>query len=160
KKDLLQTAGIRLEYLRTREEAKRLVEDSEVAAVLVFGPRFSETVARCSFLAGGLKPFYRDGVKIRLDPPEEPEAGESGAEHDPDMLDVELLWDPTQRTAMSMTRQVAQVTLLRVVLPWMIGRAFDRIGDPAFMEMLGKEVPGYQFIPNFIKPALGKGVKK
>jgi ABC-type Na+ efflux pump permease subunit len=35
---------------------------------------------------------------------------------------------------------VAQVTLLRVILPWMIGRAFERLSDPAFIEILGKEV--------------------
>jgi ABC-type Na+ efflux pump permease subunit len=160
KKDLLQTAGIRLEYLQSRAEAKRLVEDGELAAVLVFGPRFSETVARCSFLGNGINPFYRDGIKIRLDPPEQGDGTPAELADETDMLDVELLWDPTQQTAMSMTRQVAQVTLLRVVMPWMIGRAFDKVGDPAFMEMLGKEVPGYQFIPNFLKPALGSGIKK
>src|SRR5262249_12510896 len=114
----------------------------------------------CSFLGNGINPFYRDGIKIRLDPPERGDGTPAELADETDMLDVELLWDPTQQTAMSMTRQVAQGTLLRVVMPWMIGRAFDKVGDPAFMEMLGKEVPGYQFIPDFLKPALGSGIKK
>jgi ABC-type Na+ efflux pump permease subunit len=37
--------------------------------------------------------------------------------------------------------QVAQTTLLRVVLPWMIGRAFEKVGDPVFINKLRKE-PG------------------
>ena len=37
--------------------------------------------------------------------------------------------DPTQLTAASIIEQVGQVTMLRVVLPWMIGRAFEKIGD-------------------------------
>ena len=41
---------------------------------------------------------------------------------------VEVLRDPTQAVAASIIEQVAQVTLLRVVLPWMIGRAFDEVG--------------------------------
>ena len=43
-------------------------------------------------------------------------------------VDSEILRDPTQLTASSIIAQVAQVTTLRVVLPWMIGRAFDKIG--------------------------------
>ena len=38
-----------------------------------------------------------------------------------------MLRDPTQAIAACIIEQVAQVTLLRVVLPWMIGRAFDEI---------------------------------
>ena len=56
----------------------------------------------------GVNPFFRDGVRLSE-------------------LDVEMVTDPTQATAASIIEQVAQVTLLRVVMPWMIGRAFDEV---------------------------------
>ena len=108
--DLAQTAGIRVEMIPTRAEAERLVSDGKRAAVLVFGPKFSRQVTRSSFLSGGVNPFYRDGVNLRE-------------------LDAALLQDPTQGTAASIIEQVAQVTTLRVVMPWMIGRAFEKIGE-------------------------------
>src|SRR5262249_38894679 len=43
--------------------------------------------------------------------------------------------------------QAAQVTLLRVILPWMIGRAFEKIGDPSFLDLLKKE----EQLPNAVK---------
>jgi hypothetical protein len=180
RRDLAETAGIRVEVIPSLREAQELVRDGKRAAVLVFHADFSKRVSRSSFLAGGrhqlflwasffprpglpvnlalnglfdehqdalplylqdgINPFYRDGVRLG-------------------QLHVEVLRDPTQLTAASIIEQVAQGTLLRVVLPWMIGRAFEKVGDPAFMEMLGKEVPGYQFIPGFVKPALGQGVR-
>ncbi len=112
--DLGTTANIRIETIGERATAERLVRRGERSAVLVFGPAFSRRVQRCSFLADrflsepGVNPFYRDGVKLSE-------------------LDVELLKDPTQATAASIIEQVAQVTLLRVVMPWMIGRAFDEV---------------------------------
>jgi hypothetical protein len=120
RRDLSQTAGIRVELIASREEAERMVRDGRRAAVLVFGPRFSERVARCSFLADGINPFFRDGVDIRT-------------------LDAELLVDPTQLTAASIIEQVAQVGLLRVVLPWMIGQAFSELGRPRFIDLLSRE---------------------
>jgi ABC-type multidrug transport system permease subunit len=36
--------------------------------------------------------------------------------------------DPMQPIAASVIEQVAQVTMLRVVIPWMIGRAFEELG--------------------------------
>jgi ABC-type multidrug transport system permease subunit len=72
------------------------------------------------YLDDGLNPFHRDGVKL-------------------DALEVEVLKDPTQKTAAAIIDQVAQGTMLRVVMPWMIGRAFEKIGDPAFLALLGKE---------------------
>jgi ABC transporter DrrB family efflux protein len=72
-------------------------------------------VGQCSFLDDkqlkqpGLNPFFRDGVDVAL-------------------LDVTVLRDPTQLAAASIIEQVAQVTLLRVVMPWMIGRAFEEVG--------------------------------
>ena len=109
-RDLNQTAGIRLEIIPTLEEAQQLVTNSKRAAVLVFGPKFSERMTRSSFMPGGVNPLFRDGVDL-------------------EQLDAHLLRDPTQLTAGSIIDQVGQVTMLRVVLPWMIGRAFERIGD-------------------------------
>src|SRR5438105_2099510 len=112
--DLRTTAGIKVEKIDDRETAVRLVRRGEVAAVLVFGPDFSRKLQRCSFLADsflkepGVNPFYRDGVNLSE-------------------LDLQLLTDPTQATAASIIEQVAQGTMLRVVLPWMIGRAFDEV---------------------------------
>src|SRR5262249_48746780 len=40
--DLLQTAGIRLEKFDTREEAEQSIRDNKTAAVLIFGPDFSQ----------------------------------------------------------------------------------------------------------------------
>lgn len=138
--DLSQTAGIRVEQIASQAEAERLVRESRRAAVLVFGPQFSRKVTQCSFLNDGLNPFYRDGVSL-------PE------------LDAHLLTDPTQLTASSIIDQVSQVTLLRVILPWMIGRAFEKLGDPAFMHLLTETVPGANFLPNAIKEQLGPGIQ-
>src|SRR5262249_30923759 len=124
-RDLAQTAGIRVEVIDGRAEAERLTADGRRAAVLVFGPDFSARVAKSSFLADGINPFHRDGVNLQT-------------------LDAELLRDPTQLTAASIMEQAAQGSLLRVVLPWMIGRAFEKVGDPDFLTLLGKEkeLPG------------------
>ncbi|MBI3823341.1 MAG: ABC transporter permease [Planctomycetes bacterium] len=123
--DINETADIRVEYVQTRAEAERLVKTSKRAAVLIIGKDFSNRVERCSFLTEGINPYHRDGVKIGT-------------------LDVEILEDKTQPTAVAIIHQVAQGSLLRVVMPWMIGRAFEKIGDPAFLELLGKEkeLPG------------------
>ncbi len=107
--DLAATAGIRVELIKTQEEADDLIARGRRAAVLVLGPKFSERVTKCSFLPNGVNPFFRDGVAV-------------------ERLDARLLTDPTQLTASSIIEQVAQVTTLRVVMPWMIGRAFDMIG--------------------------------
>ncbi|MCS6851186.1 MAG: ABC transporter permease [Gemmataceae bacterium] len=128
--DLSQTAGIRVERIGTLAEAEYLIRERRRAAILVFGPRFSETVQRCSFLEDGINPFFRDGVRLRrADQP-----------FDPDLLDAYVLRDDTQQAASAIIEQVVQVTLLRVILPWMIGRAFERLSEPAFIELLGKEV--------------------
>jgi ABC-2 type transport system permease protein len=125
--DLAQTAGIRVEVIPTLEEAERMVANSKRAAVIVFGPQFSERVTRSSFLSGGVNPLFRDGVDL-------------------EELDAHLLRDPTQLTASSIIEQVGQVTMLRVVLPWMIGRAFEKIGD-----RLGRIVQNAlkQMFPNY-----------
>jgi ABC-type Na+ efflux pump permease subunit len=140
--DLAQTAGIRVEVMESREQAARAVAGSKRAAVLVFGPKFSERVHRCSFLADGINPFFRDGVKL-------------------EEVDAELLRDETQLTAASIIDQVGQVTLLRVILPWMIGRAFEKLGDAEFMETMGREVgPLYEIVPEIARKQLGGAVQR
>ncbi len=108
--DLAQTGGIRVEVIPTQKDAEALIANSKRAAILVFGPKFSEKMTRSSFLRGGVNPLFRDGVDLEA-------------------LDAHVMRDPTQLTAASIIEQVGQVTMLRVVLPWMIGRAFERIGD-------------------------------
>jgi len=135
----LSESNIRVEIL-SLEQAQHLTKSGKRAAVLVFGPNFSRQVHYSSFLAQGINPFYREGVKLSE-------------------LDVEVLRDDTQKTAASIIEQVAQVSLLRVVLPWMIGRAFEKLSEPAFMSMLAEEVPGGKFLPPNIKASLGSGVQ-
>jgi ABC-type multidrug transport system permease subunit len=120
-KDLQETAEIRLEMIPDRETAENLVRDSKRPAVLIFGPDFSRRVASCSFLADGINPFHREGVKF-------------------DEVGVELLSDGTQQTTAAVIEQVGQVSLLRVVLPWMIGKAFEKISEEQFIELLGNKV--------------------
>jgi ABC-type Na+ efflux pump permease subunit len=140
-KDLNETADIRVEVIDSQARAEDLVRRSERAAVLVLGPQFSMRASACSFLAGqdrpkelpadvppelyvGINPFEREGVRLS-------------------MLDVTLLQDPSQEMAASIVSQVAQGTMLRIVLPWMIGRAFETLGKEEFIAKLGKsmEVP-------------------
>jgi ABC-type multidrug transport system permease subunit len=120
-RDLAETAGIRVEIIDSRAEAEQLVAEHRRAAILIFEPGFSHRVARCSFLVDGINPFHRDGVYL-------------------DRVDATLLKDDKQPGGAAIIEQVAQVSLLRVILPWMIGRAFERMSDPAFIEILGKEV--------------------
>jgi ABC-2 type transport system permease protein len=158
-KDLSETGGIRVEIIGSLQQAEQLVRNGDRAAVLVLGPNFSKRVSRSSFLGGGLQqtlseaciwpspglpvavavrglfdesqdiaplylydginPFYRDGVDLGK-------------------IDVTVLHDPTQPIASSIIEQVAQGTMLRVVLPWMIGRAFEKLGEEDFIAKLGK----------------------
>ncbi|MFL5328894.1 MAG: ABC transporter permease [Gemmataceae bacterium] len=114
--DLRQTGGVRVEIVPDRDTAEGLLRRSQRAAVIVFGPEFSVKVGRSSFLSDkflkrpGINPFFRDGIKL-------------------DRLNVTVLRDPTQSAASAIIEQVAQVTLLRVVLPWMIGRGFDAVSQ-------------------------------
>src|SRR5262249_42874333 len=126
--DLRQTApDINIEML-TLEQARQKVNTRKRAAVLVFKADFSRRVSQCSFLQEGINPFNRNGVNLAL-------------------LDAELIRDETQGTAAAIIEQAAQVTLLRVILPWMIGRAFEKIGDPSFLDLLKKE----EQLPNAVK---------
>jgi len=128
KDDLTKTGGINVEPIPTRAEAEDLVRRGKRALVLVFTADFSRRVHSCSFLddrflngGKGTNPFFRDGVDVRA-------------------LGVEVLEDPKQALAASIIKQVAQVSLLRVVMPWMIGKAFDKIGDKQFVDEMSSRV--------------------
>jgi ABC-2 type transport system permease protein len=129
--DLKQTApDIEVEIL-SLDQARQKIDTRKRAAVLVFGPDFSQKVSQCSFLQDGINPFNRNGVNLSK-------------------LNAELLRDETQGTAAAIIEQAAQVTLLRIILPWMIGRAFEKIGDPAFLDLLAKE----EQLPGMVKTFL------
>ena len=138
--DLSGTAGIRVEYLPSRDDAERRIRKHKVAAVLVLGTDFSNRVNQCSFLADGVNPFHRDGVYL-------------------DKIDAVLLKDPKQPGAAAIIDQVAQVSLLRVILPWMIGKAFERLSDQQFIQLLGEKVQ--LPLPNnlLVRAAFGGGDK-
>lgn len=116
--DLSATSDIRIELIADRAEAERLVATGKRPAVIVFEQEFSERMQRCSFLTKAdpppLNPLGRDGVRLND-------------------VGVVLLADPTQPVAASVIEQVAQVTMLRVVVPWMIGRAFEYLGKLPFV---------------------------
>ncbi|CAN5319962.1 hypothetical protein BH10PLA2_BH10PLA2_02840 [soil metagenome] len=139
KRDMTDS-DINVETIEKLEDAHKLVSAGKRAAVVVFGPNFSRQVQISSFLASGINPFYREGVKLSE-------------------LDAEVISDPTQVTASSIIKQVAQVSMLRVILPWMIGRAFEKLSEPSFMTMLAEEVPGGKLLPATMKSSLGNGVQ-
>jgi hypothetical protein len=130
--DLAGTADIRIELIGSREEAERLVRDGRRSAVLVFEPEFSARMHRCSFLTRTdpppLNPLYRDGIN-------------------PAEVRLSVLKDPTQQAAASIIEQVAQVSLFRVIIPWMIGKAFERVGDEEFMRLVAGKLNGQPDIP-------------
>jgi ABC-type Na+ efflux pump permease subunit len=125
-RDLRQTAGIKLEVIDSLEEAEQMVRAGKRAAVLVFGPDFSKQLSNCSFLDDGINPMSGDGVDLKV-------------------VGARMLRDQTQGTAASIIDQVAQVSLLRVVLPWMIGRAFEKIGDIDFIDKVSGETQDVKF---------------
>jgi ABC-type multidrug transport system permease subunit len=121
--DLKETPGIRLEVVPDVEEGRRLVREHRRAAVLVLTEEMSDRVNQCSFLdtPGSINPFHREGVYL-------------------DRVGVELLKDPTQLSAAAIIEQVVQVSMLRVVMPYMIGQAFLKLSEPAFIDRLGEAV--------------------
>jgi ABC-type Na+ efflux pump permease subunit len=151
--DLKETPGIRIEIITSREQAERLIRNHRRSAILVLQPDFSARVNRCSFLdlyprrevritALGLaaapngpwlaspvltlenylvNPFHREGVHL-------------------DLVGASLLKDDNQVSAASIIEQVVQVTMLRVILPFMIGQAFDKMSEPRFINRLGQAV--------------------
>ena len=146
--DLADTANIRVERIKDRAQAERLVNRGDRAAVVVLGRDFSRKAQRCSFVGGEFKrdpinPLFRDGVKT-------------------DELDVEFLTSPTQPVGASVITQVLQVSLLRVVIPWMIGQAFDLIGTERFMAKMEQKIPALgmaDLVPGFGKAKLGEGIR-
>ncbi|MFO0864331.1 MAG: ABC transporter permease [Gemmataceae bacterium] len=187
--DLRDTASIRVEVIRTREEAEELIRSGRRAAVLVIGRHFSKRVSRCSFLSHGWRELFRDTTALPMGP--DPIQLMMRAAHDEhqtayplylgdglnpffrdgvklDVLDVEVMRDPTQRTASAIIDQVAQGSLVRIVMPWMIGRAFEKVADPKFLTLLAneKQIPGMvrTFLDNPLVPEsqrrqLGLGLK-
>ena len=121
--DLASTADIRIELIPDRTEAEKLIREGKRSAVLIFEPKFSHEMQRCSFLTTAdpppLNPLFVNGIHL-------------------DKLGLTVLRDPTQQAAASIIEQVAQVTQMRVVIPWMIGKAFERVGDAEFMELLAE----------------------
>ncbi|MFT3882238.1 MAG: ABC transporter permease [Gemmatales bacterium] len=140
-RDLGETAEIRVELLPDLATAEELRQTSQRSAIIVFGPEFSRQVHKCSFLTQGINPFYRDGVLLK-------------------MLDARVIRDETQQAAAAIIEQVAQVSLLRVILPWMIGRAFEKLGDPSFLSVLAAEakIPRFLLTDDF-KAQMGTGIK-
>ncbi len=145
--DLTDTADIRVEVIPTVEEAERLVARGDRSAVVVFEPEFSDRVHRCSFVGEPFKknpinPLYRDGMRTRE-------------------IGVRFIVNETQPVAASVIQQVVQVTLLRVVIPWMIGQAFDMIGTDPFMDRMENHIPQLKLAYPFIsKRKLGDGIQK
>jgi ABC-type Na+ efflux pump permease subunit len=138
--DLAKTAGIRVEVVGDRAEAERLVDRGKRSAVLVFDRDFSQRVESCSFLDDkflggekGINPFYHDGVDLRS-------------------VGLTVVEDQKQVLAASIIKQVAQVSLLRVILPWMIGNAFDKISDKQFIDAMAERVE--------ITPSLAAPIRK
>jgi ABC-2 type transport system permease protein len=121
REDLRQTSDIVLEILPDLATAQELVNSHRRAAVMVVGADFSQKIQACSFLSDGINPFVRDGVAM-------------------DRVGVRMLKDPRQIATAGVMEQVAQVSLLRVVLPYMIGKAFERLSDPDFIDILAKNV--------------------
>jgi ABC-type transport system involved in cytochrome c biogenesis permease component len=144
--DLADTGDIRVERIATRAEAQRLVDRGDRAAVVVLGLDFSDRADHCSFVGGDFKrdpinPLHRYGVAT-------------------DRLDVAFLENKTQPVGAAVIRQVVQVSLLRVVIPWMIGQAFDLIGTDPFMDRMEKHIPELRLAYPFLsKKRLGEGIR-
>jgi ABC-type Na+ efflux pump permease subunit len=120
--DMKDTAGIRIETVSSEEEARRLVDDHKQAAVLVFEPGFSTQIKECSFLKDGINPFYRDGVDL-------------------EKIHATLIEDKDKQPYQAaIIKEVVQTSMLRVLLPYMIGKAFRKLGEPEFIDLLSKQV--------------------
>lgn len=145
--DLTDTANIRVERIATRAEAERLVRSGDRSAVVILKAEFSDRTHRCSFVGDDFKrdpinPLYRDGVRT-------------------DALGVEFLSNPTQPVGSSVIQQVVQVCLLRIIIPWMIGQAFEMIGSDKFMDRMEKHIPQLRFAYAVLpKKVLGDGIQK
>jgi ABC-type multidrug transport system permease subunit len=140
-RDLAETGGIRVEVIDSLATAEQLIREHRRAAVLVLEPTFTDRINECSFLSEGINPFWRDGVYL-------------------DKIDAKLIRDPKQPGAAAIIEQVTQVSLMRVILPWMIGRAFDKLSDPSFLSILAAEakIPRFLLTEEF-KAQMGRGIK-
>jgi ABC-type multidrug transport system permease subunit len=123
RQDMAETPGVNIEIIKDRATAEQLIRDHKRAAILVLDENFSDRINLCSFLdtPDGLNPFHREGVYLSR-------------------VGTTFLRDPAQLSAAAIIEQVVQVTMLRVILPFMIGKAFERMSDPEFIQILGKEV--------------------
>ncbi|MFO0938699.1 MAG: ABC transporter permease [Gemmataceae bacterium] len=145
--DLTDTADIQVERVPSREEAMRLVKRGDRAAIVILEQEFSDRIHRCSFVGepfqkDPINPLYQGGMRTKE-------------------LGVTILRNPTQAVAASVIEQVVQVTLLRVVIPWMIGNAFELIGTDEFMNRMEKHIPALKLAYPFIsKKDLGDGIQK
>ncbi|QEL19794.1 ABC transporter permease [Limnoglobus roseus] len=144
--DFASTADIKVELIPSREQAEALVHSGERAVVIILEPEFSDHMQRCSFVGEPLKknpinPLYRDGIQISK-------------------LGVTVVRDPTQEVAAAVVEQVVQVALMRVVIPWMIGQAFEMIGTPPFMDKMKKYVPSLHLLPGDLLKSIGDAMQK
>ncbi len=121
RRDLAETAEIRVETVKSLELAQELVRFHKRAAIVVLDRDFSNKVDTCSFLQDGINPFHRDGVYL-------------------DRVAVKLLKDDKQPGASAIIEQVVQVSLLRVLMPWMISKAFEKLSQREFIELMGNKV--------------------
>ncbi len=144
--DLKDTGNIRIEIIPSRAEAEQLVKRGKRSAVIVFEPQFSDRVDRCSFVGAEFKPdpinpLDRYGVVT-------------------ERVGVTVIENPYQPIGGSVVKQVTQVSLMRVIVPWMIGGAFDLIGKPQFMKKMEAYIPGFAFLPAEMRASVGLGIRK
>jgi ABC-type multidrug transport system permease subunit len=143
--DLTDTGNVRVERIATRAEAQELARRGDRAAVVVLGPDFSDRAQRCSFVGeefrpNPINPLNEYGVNL-------------------DQLDVTVLPGRNQPVGNAVLQQVVQVSLLRVIIPWMIGQAFELIGSEPFMAKMGKYVAGFNLLPESVRKSLGGAIK-
>jgi ABC-type uncharacterized transport system permease subunit len=145
--DVKNTGDIRIERVASREEAEQLVRRGKRSAVVVFEPDFSQKMDRCSFVGGEFKkdpinPMDRLGVRT-------------------DRVGVTVIENPAQPVGAAVVKQITQVSLMRVVIPWMIGQAFDLIGSPLFMDKMEKYIPQLRLAYSLVsRETIGAGIKK
>ncbi len=145
--DLKDTGDIKIEVIPNRAEAQKLLDRGKRSAVVVFRPEFSDRTDHCSFVGGEFKanpinPLDRYGVVT-------------------DKLGVTILKNEHQPIGSSIVQQVTQVSLMRVIVPWMIGQAFDLIGTPLFMVRMEKHIPQLKLAYTFFsREQLGDGIRK
>jgi ABC-type transport system involved in cytochrome c biogenesis permease component len=145
--DLKNTGNIKIERVPSRADAERLVQRGKRPAVVVIEPDFSEKVDRCSFVGADFKaapinPLDRYGIRTRE-------------------IGVSIVDNKFQPIGAAVVTQVTQVSLMRVVIPWMIGQAFDLIGNDLFMEKMEKYIPQLGLAYRILsRETLGNGIRK